>query len=166
MGIANLNLGPLFKSSQPVELTESETEYVVQCIKHVYPEHIVLQLDCTNTLNDQLLENVMAELEPPEGWDMVAEITCPKLEYNVSGTCYIVLKTPEEVSECVGTLTASLKFTVKDCDPTTGEPDTEEGYNDDYQLEDIYSLATMKTLEEAIKNIVLYLGLQPCERSD
>ena len=73
---------------------------MVQCIKHVYPDHIVLQLDCTNTLNDQLLENVMAELEPPEGWDMVAEITCPKLEYNVSGTCYIVLKTPEEVKSC------------------------------------------------------------------
>jgi len=196
--IAALNLGQLFKSSQPAELTESETEYVVQCIKHVYAEHIVLQLDCTNTLNDQLLENVAAELEPPEGWELVADISCPRLEYNVSGTCYIVLKTPEEVSECVGTLAASLKFTVKDCDPTTGEPDTEEGYNDDYQLEDIdisvadyvqrvmkgnfssaweelgaeneledtYSLATMKTLEEAIKNIILYLGLQPCERSD
>ena len=34
------------------------------------------------------------------------------------------------------------------------------------ELEDTYSLATMKTLEEAVKNIVLYLGLQPCERSD
>ena len=28
--IAQLNLGPLFRSSQPAELTESETEYVVQ----------------------------------------------------------------------------------------------------------------------------------------
>jgi len=196
--LASLPLGPLFKSSQPAELTESETEYVVQCIKHVYPGHVVLQLDCTNTLSDQLLENVKVEVEVPDGWDLVCEIPCARLEYNVSGTCYVVLATPEEVSECVGTLTASLKFTVKDCDPTTGEPDTEEGYDDDYQLEDIdvtvadyvqrvmkgnfssaweemgaeneledtYSLASMKTLEEAVKNIVLYLGLQPCERSD
>jgi Coatomer gamma subunit appendage platform subdomain len=37
----------------------------------------------------------------------------------------------------VATIPATLKFTVKDCDPTTGEPDSEEGYNDDYQLEDI-----------------------------
>ena len=28
--IAALNLGPLFRSTQPAELTESETEYVVQ----------------------------------------------------------------------------------------------------------------------------------------
>ena len=36
--------GPLFKSSSPVELTESETEYVVSCVKHVYANHIVLQV--------------------------------------------------------------------------------------------------------------------------
>ena len=33
------------------------------------------------------------------------------------------------------------------------------------ELEDTYSLP-FKTLEEAVKNIVSYLGLQPCERSD
>ncbi len=38
-------LGPLFKSSEkPVELTESETEYVVRCIKHMYLKHIVFQV--------------------------------------------------------------------------------------------------------------------------
>jgi hypothetical protein len=47
--IAALNLGPLFKSSQPVDLTESETEYVVQCIKHVFGHHVVLQVLRTNT---------------------------------------------------------------------------------------------------------------------
>merc|ERR1711972_877487 len=35
--IQALNLGPLFRSSQPVELTESETEYTVAVIKHVFP---------------------------------------------------------------------------------------------------------------------------------
>ncbi len=53
---------------------ESETEYVVRCIKHVFPEHVVLQFDCTNTLNDQLLENVHATLELPEGFDLVKTI--------------------------------------------------------------------------------------------
>merc|ERR1719420_2101009 len=56
-------LGPLFKSSQPAQLTESETEYVVNCIKHVFAGHLVLQFDCTNTLNDQLLEGVTVHLE-------------------------------------------------------------------------------------------------------
>ena len=38
------SFGPLFKSSAPVELTESETEYVVRCIKHTYAHHMVLQV--------------------------------------------------------------------------------------------------------------------------
>lgn len=38
------NLGPLFKSSTPVELTESETEYMVRCIKHTFRDYIVLQV--------------------------------------------------------------------------------------------------------------------------
>lgn len=34
------------------------------------------------------------------------------------------------------------------------------------ELEDTYALGEMKTLEEAVKNIVAFLGMQPCERSD
>lgn len=38
-------LGPLFKSSdKPLELTESETEYVVRCIKHTFANHMVFQV--------------------------------------------------------------------------------------------------------------------------
>jgi len=195
--LQKLNLGPLFRSSQPVELTESETEYTVAVIKHVFPGHIVLQFDCINTLADQLLEQVRVELELGEGWDLVAEVKAPALQYNVGGTIYCVISTPEDLGECVTTIAANLKFTVKDCDPNTGEPDSDEGYDDEYQLEDIeiavadyvqrvmkgnfgaaweelgqeneledtFSLP-FKTLEEAVKNIVVYLGLQPCERSD
>lgn len=60
---ASLKLGPILKSSLPIELTESETEYVVQCIKHMFRQHIVLQFDCTNTLNDQLLERVFVDMD-------------------------------------------------------------------------------------------------------
>ena len=34
------------------------------------------------------------------------------------------------------------------------------------ELEDTYALSSFKTLEEAVKNIVQFLGMQPCERSD
>lgn len=38
-------LGPVFKSSiKEVELTESEMEYVVGCVKHVFAKHIVFQV--------------------------------------------------------------------------------------------------------------------------
>jgi len=191
------NLGPLFRSSQPVELTESETEYTVAAIKHVFPAHLVLQFDVTNTLADQLLEMARVELELGEGWELLASVPAPRLEYSVCGTIYLVLAMPEDVSECTASLPANLKFTVKDCDPATGEPDSDEGYDDEYQLEDIeVSVADhvqrvskgnfgaaweelgpeneledtfalpFKTIEEAVKNIVTYLGLQPCERSD
>lgn len=37
--------GPVLRSSgKPVELTESETEYVVNAVKHVFKEHVVFQV--------------------------------------------------------------------------------------------------------------------------
>lgn len=36
----------------------------------------------------------------------------------------------------VATFGATLKFIVKDCDPSTGLPDSDEGYDDEYMLED------------------------------
>ena len=43
-------LGNVFKSSPPVELTESETEYVVRCVKHVFPQHVVFQVRTTDVV--------------------------------------------------------------------------------------------------------------------
>lgn len=37
--------GPVLNSSgKPVSLTESETEYVVTCVKHLFKEHVVFQV--------------------------------------------------------------------------------------------------------------------------
>lgn len=38
--------------------------------------------------------------------------------------------------------------------------------SDFIEMEDTYSLSSMSTLEEAVKNIIQFLGLQPAERSD
>ncbi|KAF0308268.1 Coatomer subunit gamma-2 [Amphibalanus amphitrite] len=191
-------LGPLFKSSQPVELTESETEYVVQCIKHVFAHHVVLQFDCKNTLNDQLLEDVTVQLEAADGFEVVATLPCARLEYNVTNTCYTLIKLPDDLMATVGSCGATLRYVVKDCDPATGLPDTDEGYEDEYlleeveltvadhvqrvlkanfgaawdeigdqnELEDTYALSAMKTLEQAVKQISQFMGMQACERSD
>ena len=49
--------GSVFNSSpKPAQLTESETEYTVSCVKHVFEEHIVFQviasfLACSSRLN-------------------------------------------------------------------------------------------------------------------
>lgn len=34
------------------------------------------------------------------------------------------------------TFSATLQFVVKDCDPATGLPDSDEGYDDEYLLDD------------------------------
>ncbi|XP_033114562.1 coatomer subunit gamma-2-like isoform X2 [Anneissia japonica] len=190
-------LGPLFKSSSsPTELTESETEYVVNCIKHTFAEHIVFQFDCTNTLNDQQLENVTVAMEPTDDYEVISHIAIPCLKYNQPGTTYTLVKIPEDPMSVSCTFSNTFKFIVKDCDPNTGEPD-EDGYEDEYVLEDLevmvsdymqrvmkpnfgaswdevgdeneveetYALAS-KTLADAVKNVVSFLGMQPCERSD
>lgn len=38
----------LNSSSKPVQLTESETEYQVSCVKHIFKEHIVFQVSHIN----------------------------------------------------------------------------------------------------------------------
>ncbi|ETE65302.1 Coatomer subunit gamma [Ophiophagus hannah] len=192
-------LGPLFKSSsEPEALTELETEYVIYCTKHTFSNHMVFQFDCTNTLNDQILENVTVQMEPTEGYEVIAYIPAKSLLYNQPGTCYTLIALPEEDATAVAcTFSCMMKFTVKDCDPNTGDTE-EEGYEDEYVLEDLevtvadhiqrvlkpnfaaaweevgdefekeetFTLSTVKTLEEAVGNIVKFLGMQPCERSD
>uniref|UniRef100_A0A8C3QCN0 Coatomer subunit gamma n=1 Tax=Geospiza parvula TaxID=87175 RepID=A0A8C3QCN0_GEOPR len=191
-------LGPLFKSSEPVQLTEAETEYFVRCIKHVFPAHIVFQFDCTNTLNDQLLERVTVQMEPSEGYDVICCIPAPSLAYNQPGMCYTLVRIPQDDPTAVAcTFSCTMKFTVRDCDPSTGVPE-EDGYEDEYVLEDLevtvsdhlqkvlkpnfaaaweevgddfekeetFALSSIKTLDEAVNNIIKFLGMQPCERSD
>jgi len=140
--LSSLSLGPLLKSSQPVELTESETEYVITCVKHIFRGHIVFQFDMTNTLNDQVLENAQVVFTVPEGYSQVASVSCPRLVYNEPGRAYTVLEITAEAEEDYNGLLGSLesvilKYKVKDCDPNTGEVEDDEGYDDEYALEDV-----------------------------
>jgi coatomer subunit gamma len=106
-------LGPPFHSSPPMDLTESETEYLVRCIKHVYERHLVLQFNCTNTLNDQLLEKVRVQLDVPEGFVLLKEIPCPKLPYGEPQSCFAVLEFPTSLPNSVGMV---LHFSLRNCD--------------------------------------------------
>ena len=58
--------GDCFKSSQPIQLTEEETEYMVVVVKHVFDEHIVFQFNCTNTVKEQILEGVSITMDLAE----------------------------------------------------------------------------------------------------
>lgn len=132
-------LGAPFHTSEPVELTESETEYVVKCIKHTYPHHIVFQFECLNTLSDQLLEKVWVQMEANESFSPVSStyIPCARLPYNETNYTYVMMQFPEDLASTICSFAATLRFIVKDCDPATGQPDTDEGYDDEYILEEV-----------------------------
>ena len=80
-----------------VELTEAETEYKVRsnartkmcldvfiadfvesyqvtCTKHIFKEHVVFHFKCSNTIEDQILENVSVVMEIIEGTEAFAEV--------------------------------------------------------------------------------------------
>jgi len=151
-----LDLGPIFCSSAPLPLTESETEYVVTCVKHTYKEHILFQFDIINTLNDQLLENVSIQLEETGDepvWEISEEIKIASLPYDTPSTCYVLLVIPDDISVATGQFAATLKFQVRDCDPTTGEPDTmDDGFSDDYTLEDVEIMVSDHMAKSPLEN--------------
>ena len=49
----------------------------------------------------------------------------------------VVALSEEEPTLVAASFSCTLKFVVKDCDPTTGEADDDEGYEDEYVLEDL-----------------------------
>ncbi|OAD06406.1 hypothetical protein MUCCIDRAFT_72417 [Mucor lusitanicus CBS 277.49] len=138
------NYGTLFKSTAVMHLTEEETEYTVSCVKHIFDKHIVFQFDCTNTLNDQVLENVHMMMQPNideegeavVGLIQVADIPADRLEYGVTQSLYVAFEQQDPDDELATHVVFSntLVFQVKDCDPATGEADP-EGYDDEYQVE-------------------------------
>jgi len=135
--------GTVLKSSQVIELTESETEYVVTAIKHVFKDAIVLQFDIKNTLPSTVLTDVSVVAAPAESESGEAQleedftVPIPRLDTDVPGTGYVAFKRVDEsASVLTTTFTNILKFTSKEIDPSTGEPE-ESGYDDEYQVEDL-----------------------------
>lgn len=128
--------GSVLKSSSVVELTEAETEYVVKVVKHIFKEHIVLQYDITNTLDSVVLENVSVLAGPSDEEELeeVFIIEAEKLAQNEPGKVYVAFKKAAgEDSLPVVSFTNTLKFTSKEIDPSTNEPE-ESGYDDEYEV--------------------------------
>lgn len=86
-------------------------------------------------MNDQLLENVTVVMQPEsdEG-TLVEEFVIPatKLPYDQPSSIYVAFKRTNPEEYTLGSFSNTLKFLVKDCDPSTGEADEGEGYEDEY----------------------------------
>ncbi|KAL7206686.1 hypothetical protein ACSBR2_019408 [Camellia fascicularis] len=146
------SFGKLFKSSAPVELTEAETEYAVNAVKHIFDRHVVFQYNCTNTIPEQLLENVTVIVDASDAEEFTEVSTKPlrSLPYDSPGQTFVVFEKPEGVPT-VGKFSNMLKFIVKEVDPTTGEAE-EDGVEDEYQLEDLEVVAADYVLNVGVSN--------------
>ncbi|KAG5044690.1 hypothetical protein JHK86_014096 [Glycine max] len=146
------NFGKLFKSSAPVELTEAETEYAVNVIKHIFDRHVVFQYNCTNTIPEQLLEHVIVTVDASDADEFSEVFSKPlrSLPYDSPGQTFVAFEKPEGVPT-VGKFSNILKFIVKEVDPTTGEAE-DDGVEDEYQLEDLEIVAADYVLKVGVSN--------------
>lgn len=133
--------GPVLKSSvKPVELTESETEYAVSAVKHIFKDHIVFQFNVSNTIPDTVLEQVSVIMVPAEEETGLVEdfiIPVPALTTSSgAGPVYVSFTREDPAEYQTATYSCALKFVSKEVDPSSGEPE-EEGYDDEYQVEDL-----------------------------
>ena len=145
------SFGPLFKSCEAVELTERETEYLVRCVKHVFPGHIVLQFFLTNTLNDQLLSDVKVHLTPivdpgvAPTWQVHHSVPVKRLPYDVTKSAFVSLVRKNMEGGAAPppqSFQAELRFTVKDVDPDapldeTEADDEDGGFPETYAVNDL-----------------------------
>ncbi|KAI0828901.1 coatomer subunit gamma [Trametes gibbosa] len=127
----------LSSSTKPSPLTERETEYQVSVVKHIFKEHIVFQFNVSNTIPDTVLEQVSVIMQPQTESGLTEDfiIPVPTLTAAVPSVVYVSFtrESPEEYVQA--SFQCILKFVSKELDPSTGEPE-EEGYEDEYQLED------------------------------
>ena len=131
------SLGPIFKSCAAVSLTEAESEYVVGCIKHVLPQHVVFQFNVTNNMENQQLEQVTVEMECENpDWEEELSIPEPTLQYSIAGVTLVAFKRPPD-GFVSGSIACTLHFKVKEVDDGEVVDADGEGVPDEYQLEEI-----------------------------
>ncbi|CAM9383224.1 unnamed protein product, partial [Ectocarpus sp. 8 AP-2014] len=135
-------LGRVFRSATPVELTESETEYVVRCVKHIMDGYVVLDFTISNTIEEQMLRNVTVEVEQsdPDLYEVEASVALPELKCGDTGHAYVVLKLAEGNAAEPAAFSCELKFQALDVDPATGlleGDEDEEGFEEEYPLEQL-----------------------------
>ncbi len=147
--------GAILNSSKPVPLTENETEYQVSCVKHIFREHIVFQVcllpvllqsvnleapqfNVSNTMPDTILERASVIMQPAADSGLTEDfiIPVPTLSANSPGVVYVSFTREAPDDYATASFSCVLKFVSKEVDPATGEPEA-EGYEDEYQLEEV-----------------------------
>jgi coatomer protein complex subunit gamma len=134
VGDASL-VGALQHSTRPKSLTESEAEYTVQVVKHMFKQHLVLEFAVKNTVEGIALEDVGVVLTGVE--PAFAELGATKINRLDNGqqtALTVVLQKnggDERAGAVLGNFGARLSFRVL-------EEGDNLGYEDEYPIEDLH----------------------------
>ncbi|KAJ1419563.1 adaptin N terminal region-domain-containing protein [Ochromonadaceae sp. CCMP2298] len=132
-------LGRAFRSTGETSLTETEMEYVVSCVKHIFADHVVLQFNILNTIDDQQLQDVTVNVEvgDPDVYTVESVVPAPVARYGEQACCFVSLKrTAQDFSPV--TMSCELTFRMVQVDPVTGEVEGDEkGFDEEFPLEDL-----------------------------
>jgi coatomer protein complex subunit gamma len=131
------SLGHVFRSCPSTQLTESESEYIVHCVKHIFVDHVVLQFVVENTIEDQRLDNVTVAIEGAEDehlYEVIGEVAADPIAYGQSQNCFTVLKQDMNMSLSPCSYHCELHFTVVTLDD--GE-EVGESIEEEYALDSL-----------------------------
>lgn len=128
------DLGLPLKTCKALQLTEHDSDYVVSCIKHIYEKFIIFQFNCTNKVNDSVIENVGMKLDI--SIDNIKEkyqLKSVKIPYESTGSVYVCCaRNPNAFP--LGLIPCKLTFLFKNVD-SEGEILDEEVDEDEYKVE-------------------------------
>ncbi|CCW62239.1 unnamed protein product [Phytomonas sp. EM1] len=143
-------LGEPIKSTEPVTLTEPDNEYVVTVMKHVYPEHLVLQFAIENTMEDMSFAkvNVCADTSELEEAEPLYAIPVEEIRPGETRYSYIVLQyAPHNFPS--GHVECSLQFSIlEDSSDDHSSPDEYNIEGFDVLLKDFVLPATEISSED------------------
>lgn len=137
-------LGQIFKSSFPIHLTEVETEYVVECVKHIYDEMVLLEFKVQNTVENQRMDDVRVVITGCDNEDLyeaIGELRAKSISYGCTESCFIVLKSNSDTKFSTSVFAVELHFTVYSVDEESGE-EVGESFEEEYPLEDIHIVSS------------------------
>lgn len=142
------SFGKLTKSSPtPIYLTDKENEYVITVVKHFFVESrkLVLQYNITNTIDHMVLQDISMVAQPDnELYEEEFIIQLDELRPDQTGIVYVAFNTPEfgdEESTAEAAFGNTMTYMHKEIIDEEGNIDpADEGWADDYQIEDLYVL--------------------------
>ncbi|KAF8819240.1 coatomer gamma subunit [Cardiosporidium cionae] len=130
--VSSAEAGEHLLSSKLQVLTEREAEYNVAVRKHFYKSVVVLEFSVTNTLPNQILENVEISLRgfDEENWYIIGSVPIKILSYDVTDYAYVVLGKviSTQLYASAELFQVSLRYIVKDCEDDLG-------FEDEYSVE-------------------------------